>query len=131
GDGIIRFRGLATGVVPQSAVLEGLPAHVVERNADFDLLSPSSLMEKSVGEVVRVVRTNPATGEQVEKAAVIRAGAQGVVLEIDGRFEALDCSGLTERAVFDRVLEGLGVQSTLSVLTRSGRAGHTTETHIL
>ncbi|MBD7940707.1 DUF4139 domain-containing protein [Brevundimonas guildfordensis] len=128
GEGVIRFRGLATGVVPQSAVLEGLPAHVVERNADFDLLSPASLLEKSVGEVVRVVRTNPATGEQVEKAAVIRAGAQGVVLEIDGRFEALDCSGLTERVVFDRVPEGLGDQPTLSVRTRAERAGRHTVT---
>jgi hypothetical protein len=128
GEGIIRFRGLATGVVPQSAVLEGLPAHVVERNADFDLLSPASLMEKSIGEVVRVVRTNPATGEQVEKAAVIRAGAQGTVLEIDGRFEALDCSGQTERVVFDRVPEGLGDQPTLSVRTRAERAGRHTVT---
>lgn len=128
GEGIIRFRGLATGVMPQSAVLEGLPAHVVERNADFDLLSPASLMEKSIGEVVRVVRTNPATGEQVEKAAVIRAGAQGTVLEIDGRFEALDCSGQTERVVFDRVPEGLGDQPTLSVRTRAERAGRHTVT---
>lgn len=128
GEGIIRFRGLATGVVPQSAVLEGLPAHVIERNADFDLLSPASLMEKSIGEVVRVVRTNPATGEQVEKAAVIRAGAQGIVLEIDGRFEALDCSGQTERVVFDRVPEGLGDQPTLSVRTRAERAGRHTVT---
>lgn len=128
GEGIIRFRGLATGVVPQSAVLEGLPAHVVERNADFDLLSPASLMEKSVGEVVRVVRTNPATGEQVEKTAVIRAGAQGTVLEIDGRFEALDCSGQTERVIFDRVPEGLGDQPVLSVRTRAERAGRHTVT---
>lgn len=128
GEGIIRFRGLATGVVPQSAVLEGLPAHVVERNADFDLLSPASLMEKSVGEVVRVVRTNPATGEQVEKAAVIRAGGQGTVLEIDGRFEALDCSGQTERVIFDRVPEGLGDQPVLSVRTRAERAGRHTVT---
>ncbi len=128
GEGIIRFRGLATGVVPQSAVLEGLPAHVIERNADFDLLSPTSLMEKSVGEVVRVVRTNPATGEQVEKAAVIRAAAQGTVLEIDGQFEALDCSGQTERVVFDRVPEGLGDQPTLSVRTRAERAGRHTVT---
>ncbi len=128
GEGIIRFRGLATGVVPQSAVLEGLPAHVVERNADFDLLSPASLMEKSVGEVVRVVRTNPATGEQVEKAAVIRAGAQGTVLEIDGRFEALDCSGQTERVIFDRIPEGLGDQPVLSVRTRAEKAGRHTVT---
>lgn len=46
-------------------------------------------MEKSVGETVRVVRApDPVTGRQVEKAAVIRAGAQGTVLEIDGRFRA-------------------------------------------
>lgn len=128
GEGVVRFRGVATGIVPQSAVLEGLPAHVVERNTDFDLLSPASLMEKSVGEVVRVVRTNPATGEQVEKAAVIRAGAQGTVLEIDGRFEALDCSGLTERVIFDRVPEGLGDQPVLSVRTRAERAGRYTIT---
>lgn len=128
GEGIIRFRGLATGVVPQSAVLEGLPAHVIERNADFDLLSPASLIEKSIGEVVRVVRTNPATGEQVEKEAVIRAGAQGMVLEIEGRFEALDCSGQTERVVFDRIPEGLGDQPTLSVRTRAERAGRHTVT---
>ena len=123
GEGVIRFRGLATGVVPQSAVLEGLPAEVVERNVDFDLLSPASLIEKSVGETVRVVRTDPVTGRQVEKAAVIRAGAQGTVLEIDGRFEALDCSGLTERVVFDRVPEGLGDQPVLSVRTRAPTAG--------
>lgn len=128
GEGIVRFRGVATGIVPQSAVLEGLPAHVVERNTDFDLLSPASLMEKSVGEVVRVVRTNPATGEQVEKAAIIRAGAQGTVLEIDGRFEALDCSGLTERVIFDRVPERLGDQPVLSVRTRAERAGRYTVT---
>ncbi|MGH7020618.1 MAG: DUF4139 domain-containing protein [Brevundimonas sp.] len=128
GEGVVRFRGVATGIVPQSAVLEGLPAHVVERNTDFDLLSPASLMEKSVGEVVRVVRTNPATGEQVEKAAVIRAGAQGTVLEIDGRFEALDCSGLTERVIFDRVPEGLGDQPVLSVRTRAEKAGRYTVT---
>lgn len=128
GEGIIRFRGLATGVVPQSAVLEGLPAHVVEQNADFDLLTPAALMEKSAGEVVRVVRTNPATGEQVEKAAVIRSGAQGTVLEIDGRFEALDCSGQTERVIFDRIPEGLGDQPVLSVRTRAERAGRHTVT---
>lgn len=128
GEAVIRFRGVATGIAPQTAVLDGLPARVVERNADFDLLSPGSLIERSVGEVVRVVRTNPATGEQVEKAAVLRAGPTGTVLEIDGRLEALDCSGLTERIVFDRVPEGLGDQPVLSVRTRAGQAGRHTVT---
>lgn len=128
GEAVIRFRGVATGIVPQTATLDGLPAQVVERNTDFDLLSPGSLLQRSVGEVVRVVRTNPETGEQTTKAAVVRSGPSGTVLEIDGRLEALDCSGLTERIIFDRVPEGLGDQPVLSVRTRAPEAGRYTVT---
>ena len=128
GEAVIRLRGVATGIVPQTATLDGLPAQVIERNTDFDLLSPGSLLERSVGEVVRVVRTNPATGESVEKAAIVRSGPMGTVLEIDGRLEALNCSGLTERILFDRVPEGLSDQPVLSIRTRAETAGRHTVT---
>lgn len=128
GEAVIRLRGVATGIVPQTATLDGLPAQVIERNTDFDLLSPGSLLQRSVGEMVRVVRTNPATGEQVEKAAIVRSGPNGTVLEIDGRLEALSCSGLTERILFDRVPEGLSDQPVLSIRTRAQTAGRHTVT---
>ncbi len=128
GEGIVRFRGVATGIVSQSATLDGLPATVVERNTDFDILSPGSLLQKSVGETVRVVRTNPVTGEAVEKSAIVRSGPDGTVLEIDGRFEALSCSGLTERIIFDRLPAGLSDQPVLSVRTRAPQAGRYTVT---
>ncbi len=128
GEAVIRLRGVATGIVPQTATLDGLPAQVIERNTDFDLLSPGSLLQRSVGEVVRVVRTNPATGEQVEKGAIVRSGPMGTVLEIDGRLEALNCSGLTERILFDRVPEGLSDQPVLSIRTRAETAGRHTVT---
>lgn len=128
GEAVIRLRGVATGIVPQTATLDGLPAHVVERNTDFDLLSPGSLLARSIGEVVRVVRTNPVNGEQVEKAAILRSGPSGTVLEIDGKLEALDCSGLTERIVFDKAPEGLSDQPTLSIRTRAETAGRHTVT---
>lgn len=128
GEAVIRLRGVATGIVPQTATLDGLPARVIERNTDFDLLSPGSLLQRSVGEVVRVLRTNAATGEQVEKAAVIRSGPTGTVLEIDGRLEALNCSGLTDRILFDRVPEGLSDQPVLSIRTRAETAGRHTVT---
>ncbi|MBU3969412.1 MAG: hypothetical protein KKG54_01295 [Alphaproteobacteria bacterium] len=128
GEAVIRLRGVATGIVPQTATLDGLPAQVIERNTDFDLLSPGSLLQRSVGEVVRVVRTNPATGEQVEKAAVVRSGPMGTVLEIDGRLEALNCSGLTDRILFDGVPEGLSDQPVLSIRTRAETAGRHTVT---
>lgn len=128
GEAVIRFEGVAGGIVGQSAVLEGLPAGVIERNTDFDLLTPGSLFERSIGETVRVVRVNPVTGNAEEHVAVIRAGANGPVLEVDGGFEALSCSGLTQRVVFDRVPEGLSDQPSLSVRTRAGTAGRYTVT---
>lgn len=128
GEAVIRFEGVAGGIVGQSAVLEGLPAGVIERNSDFDLLTPGSLFERSIGETVRVVRINPVTGGAEEHVAVIRAGANGPVLEVDGGFEALSCSGLTQRVVFDRVPEGLSDQPSLSVRTRAGEAGRYTVT---
>lgn len=128
GDAVIRFRGVATGIVPQTATLDGLPADVLERNTDFDLLSPGSLLNRSVGEVVRVVRTNPASGERVIRPAIVRSGSTGTVLEVDGRLEALGCSGLTERIIFDRLPEGLSDQPVLSVRTRAPTAGRYTVT---
>lgn len=128
GDAVIRLKGVATGVIPQTATLDGLPATVVERNTDFDLLSPGSLLQKSVGEVVRLVRTNPETGAEVAKTAIVRSGPYGAVLEIDGRLEALQCSGGPERVIFDRAPEGLSDQPTLSVRTRAGTAGRYTVT---
>ncbi|MBU2168827.1 MAG: hypothetical protein KKF88_13455 [Alphaproteobacteria bacterium] len=128
GEAVIRFEGVAGGIVGQSAVLEGLPAGVIERNTDFDLLTPGSLFERSIGETVRVVRINPVTGRSEEHVAIIRAGARGPVLEVDGGFEALSCSGLTQRVVFDRVPEGLSDQPSLSVRTRAGEAGRYTVT---
>lgn len=128
GEAVIRLRGVATGIVPQTATLDGLPATVIERNTDFDLLSPGSLLQRSVGEVVQVVRTNPATGERVQKAAIIRSGPAGTVLEIDGKLQALGCSGLTERILFDRAPEGLSDQPVLSIRTRAETAGRHTVT---
>ena len=128
GETVIRLHGVAEGIVPQSAVLEGLPAEAVERNTDFDLISPGSLLAHSVGDLVTVERTNPVTGETTARRAVLRSAPAGVVLEIDGRFEALDCSGLTERVIFDRVPEGLGEEPVLSIRARSTRAARHTVT---
>lgn len=128
GEAVIRFQGVASGIAPQTALIEGLPGGTVERNADFDLLTPGSLLSRSAGEPVRVARTNRQTGEETLVPALLRASADGPVLEIDGRFEALDCQGLTQRIVFDRVPEGLSDQPILSVRTRTPQAGRYTVT---
>ena len=49
GETTISFRGVAEGIVPQTAKLDGLPATLVESNQDYDLLSPASLIGRQIG----------------------------------------------------------------------------------
>lgn len=123
GRSVVKFRGVAERIIPQTATLEGLKAQVAERNADYDLLSPAALMVKSVGRTVRIVRTDPATGRVTERPAVVRAAGDGVVLEIDGKLEALGCAGLPERIVFDDVPPSLAADPTFSMVVESEKGG--------
>jgi hypothetical protein len=122
GASEIRFEGVAGGIVPQSAIVRGLPEGVVERNYDAQLLSASSLLDRSLGRRVLLRRTSRATGEVREQEAIIRSGAEGaVVLETAEGFEALRCTGLNETIVYPSVPEGLSARPTLSVRARSSR----------
>jgi hypothetical protein len=124
----IEFRGVMSTIVPQTAEITGLPSGVLERNFDYDLLSPGSLLAKSIGQTVRLERTDPNTGKRTEQSAIVRAAPSGVVLEINGKFEALHCSGLPERLIFEKVPDGLRDTPTLSVRAVMSRAGHYTLT---
>lgn len=126
GPSLIRFRGVASTMVPQSADIGGLPDGTLERDFDYDLLSPGSLLARSIGETVQLVRTDPATGKRIQVAATIRTGPDGVLLEIDGKLEALHCSGLPETLVLDKAPDGLTDVPTLAVRTNAPAAGHYT-----
>ncbi|GGC07188.1 hypothetical protein GCM10011494_27280 [Novosphingobium endophyticum] len=117
------FPDVSAQIQPETVSLTVPDASVVEQNFDYDLLSPSSLMEKAVGETIMLVRTNPATGAETRERARVLAVNGGVVLEIDGHVEVLRDDGLPVRAVFDRVPESLRARPTLSVTLASARSG--------
>jgi hypothetical protein len=123
GRSRVRFEGVAEGIIPQSAGVEGLPGPLVERDFDYDLLSAGALVAHAIGQDVTVVRTNPHTGKETRTRAVIRSGPHGVVLDFGGRVEALDCAGEPERLVFDHAPPDLAARPTLSVVTDTPRAG--------
>ena len=101
GASTLRFEGVAEGIVPVSAVVEGLPGGVIEKNRDARLLSPASLIDGTLGRIVTLTRTDRATGRRVSEQATIVAGpARGVVLKTRAGVEALRCSGLPERLSF-------------------------------
>lgn len=120
GESEIRFEGVAGGIVPQSAIVAGLPQGIVERNRDAWLLSPGTLVDASLGRRVHLRRTSHATGAVTEAEAVIRSGADGgVVLQTAAGVEALRCAGQSETLIYPAVPPGLAARPTLSVRVRA------------
>lgn len=123
GQSKVTFQGVAAGIVPTTAALDGLPAQMVERNQDYNLMSPGSIVAAAIGEPVTLVRTNPVTGAETSRTAILRSGPNGVVLEVDGGIEALGCSGGPERIVFSKIPDSLASEPTLSMTVRARAAG--------
>jgi hypothetical protein len=120
GDAVIRFEGVAGGIIPVSAIVTGLPGGVVQKNRDAQLLSPAALVDGTLGKRVHLKRTNKQTGKVIEEDAEIVAGpGGGVVIKTRNGVEALGCSGLPESLVYQGMPAGLTAQPTLSVTTRS------------
>ena len=117
------FPNVSGQISPETVTLSAADVAIVEQNVDFDLLSPSSLMEKAVGETITIVRTNPATGAEERERALVLAVNGGVVLRIGDRIEVLRDDGLPVRVIFDKVPENLRARPTLSVTLDSSRSG--------
>jgi len=120
GDSVIRFEGVSEGLLPETAIVTGLPNGVREKNRDSRLLSPAGLVDAYLKRAVHIRRTDRKTGKVTEGEAIIQAGPDGgVVLTTADGVEALGCSGLPERMIYDGVPVGLSAKPTLSVLATS------------
>jgi hypothetical protein len=123
GEAIIRFEGVAEGMLPESAIVTGLPASVREKNRDARLISPAGLIGANLKRRVELVRTNTQTGKVTRQDAIIQSGPTGgVILQTEEGVVALGCSGVAERLKYDGLPEGLTAKPTLSVLTTSPKA---------
>jgi hypothetical protein len=126
GESRVRFEGVADGIEPASAIITGLPAGVLEKNHDAQVLSPAELVKATLGRSVGVVRTNPKTGKATVTPGTIVSDAEGVVFTSEqGEIEALRCSGLPETFHFDAATDATATP-TLSALIRSRAAATAT-----
>lgn len=90
GENLLAWREVSARMQPETALLrslDGLRLTLLEQNFDFDLLTPAKLLEKSVGEPVRVIRTQPVTGVEYAEHATVLAANDGVVLQFADRVE--------------------------------------------
>jgi hypothetical protein len=117
----IEFKGVSARIVPETVGFGGGGLELIEQNFDYDLLTPAKLMEKAVGQTVRIVRTNPGTGTETSETAEVLSTVGGVVLRIGTRIEVLREDGIPARVIFDKVPENLRASPTLSVLANAER----------
>ncbi len=118
----LEFQGVSAQILAQTVSFAATGLTVIEQNFDYDLLTPEKLMEKAVGQRVRIVRTNPGTGEETQETAEVLSTVGGVVLKIGERIEVLRDDGIPARVIFDEVPPNLRANPTLSILANASQA---------
>ncbi|WP_052757386.1 DUF4139 domain-containing protein [Sphingobium chungbukense] len=126
GPAVIRFEGVASGIVPQSAILFGAPPR--ERNRDAALLSQKGLVDAFTGQRVILRRTDPATGRTVEESATVRSAADRLVVTTPRGVEALYCSGLRQTLLYPEAPPTLSAKPVLTMTTKDQPGGRATIT---
>ncbi len=124
GDLSLAFQEVSAQIRPETALLRNLTLPkdfwVVEQNFDFDLLTPTKLLEKYVGQKVTLVRSVPnaegAGAKEVREDATVLATNQGVVLQFPDRIE----TSIPGRIIYPKVPENLRARPTLVVDLHSG-----------
>ena len=132
GEAVLRFEGVADGIIPASAIVTGRPGGTIEKNRDARLLSPFNLVDGTLGRDVSIRRIDRLTGKVREERATIVAvpnrGKGGVVMRTPEGIETWRCPGLPEKLLFDGVPPGLSARPVLSLRTHSPRAARVTAT---
>ena len=119
----LEFKDVSAAIRPETVSLSAPGVTILEQNFDYDLLTPDKLMEKAVGQQVKIVRTNPGDGKETTEVATVLAANEGVVLKIGDRIEVLRDDGVPTRVIFDKVPETLRARPTLSVSVEAAGAG--------
>lgn len=111
--------GVPRELQPETAflqVLKGDAVRVTEQVFNFDVLTPSKLLERAVGTEVSVISVNPGNGREVTERARVLSVAEGLVLEINGKVH----TNHPGRIVFDSVPAGVRARPTL-IMSATGK----------
>ena len=123
GRARVEFRGVSTAIRPETVALTAPDLSVVEQNFDYDLLTPSKMMEKAVGKQIEIIRTNPGTGQETRQTAIVLSVNAGVILRVGDHIEVLRDDGIPTRVIFDGIPQELRATPTLSVTVEAAKAG--------
>ncbi|MDV7340517.1 DUF4139 domain-containing protein [Terasakiella sp. A23] len=105
----IAFEDVSAQLIPDSLLIAGNNFSIKERRFAFDLLTPSVLLEKSVGETVSFRRFNSVTGKDEVIKAKILSNQGSLIIERDGKIEV----GQPGNLVLDQLPKGLRAKPSL------------------
>ncbi|MBP7954028.1 MAG: DUF4139 domain-containing protein [Nitrosomonas sp.] len=115
----LAWRDVSARIRSETAILRSLnyPSgfRLIEQNFDFDLLTPSKLLEKYIGQEIIVARINPASGTEARETAKVLATNEGIVLKYSDRIE----TEILGRLVFPGVPDNLRDKPTLLISLRN------------
>lgn len=119
----LAWRDVSAQIRPETVVLRNLTMpskfRLLEQNFDFDLLTPTKLLEKYSGKAITIIRTNTATGAETSETATVLSTNEGVILKFDDRIE----TGVPGRMVFPEVPKNLRDKPTLLISLLSPTSG--------
>ncbi len=131
GSTRILVEGVASRIDPTSVsveVVSGLRGLVLlEQNYEFDLMSPSKLMEKYIGKSVELVTVHPETGVETSREATLLSVNEGPVYRIGDEIHL----GHPGRVVLPEIPGNLMARPTLVWLLEGPRGGGTVEVSYL
>jgi hypothetical protein len=110
----LAFEGVSGRLQPETVAIDVVPppppakgkqpagvkpseVKLLDQTFAFNLMTPHTLLEQSIGKDVTVVTTNPATGRDNTERAKVVSVQDGVVLDIGGKLY----TGLDGRFIFD------------------------------
>jgi len=126
GEQSLRFMDVAQKVRPETVSLKSLTAPgslaILEQNYEFDLISPSKLMEKYVGKPVRLVNFNNQIGF-TEKDAELLSVNEGPVFKVGEEIYL----GMPGQVVLPKIPENLIPKPSLVWLLQNTGTDHEVE----
>ena len=116
----VAFEGVASALKPESVMISGDDIRVLEQNYDYALLTEYNILEKSVGQNVKTLRINPATGQNMFDHAKILSYQNGSpVLQFEYGIE----TSFDGHLVFEELPQSLHQKPTLAAKISSLKEG--------
>ncbi|MGE4062203.1 MAG: DUF4139 domain-containing protein [Rhodospirillaceae bacterium] len=128
GSAQLVMGGVPRELQPETAflqVLKGDAVRVTEQIFNFDVLTPSKLLERAVGSEVSVISINPGNGREVTERARVLSVDEGLVLEINGKIH----TNHPGRVVFDSLPAGARARPTL-LMSVTGKGAQAVEAEL-